>query len=192
MFPPGTYYLKVEGFTDPLGGGFSPLDLMTCTQSSHNRVQGVKVPGGVVDCGTTNDTRECADDFDLNSTVSYSIDPIDDIDWLRIEVTQAGTLRIWTTGNTDVIAGLTDNNGNFLVIDDDSGTGWNFEIVHDVTPGTYYLVVEGFETGPYDLHSEFPAGAGRTVDCSTTNDTLDCADDFPLNDTLSYSIDPAG
>ena len=55
------------------------------------------------------------------------------------------------------------------------------------TPGTYYLVIEGFDTGPYDLHSEFPADT--TVDCSTTNDTRDCADDFALNDTLSYSID---
>ena len=42
-----------------------------------------------------------------------------DVDWFRIEVTQAGTLRVWTTGTTDTVGTLTDANGNFLAENDD-------------------------------------------------------------------------
>ena len=181
---PGTYYLVVEGYTDPSFGIFT-----TGAYTLHAEF----IADSPVDCSTSNDTLECADDFPLNSTLSDSIYPADDVDWLRIEVPESGTLRIWTTGDTDTIAILADANGNVLAFDDDSGTSLNFEIVHNVSPGTYYLVIEGFHAGPYDLHSAFTQGdTGGPVDCSTTNDTLECADDFPLNSTLSDSINPAG
>ena len=47
---------------------------------------------GVPTLALANDTRATADDFDLNSTLSYTIDPVGDVDWLRIRITQAGRL----------------------------------------------------------------------------------------------------
>ena len=99
---------------------------------------------GIPTLAFANDIRADADVFDLNSTLAYTIDPAGDVDWLRIEVTQAGTLRVWTTGTTDTVGTLTDANGNFLAENDDIdlfGGNFNFEIIRDVSPGN--LLSEG-------------------------------------------------
>ena len=190
---PGTYYLKVEGYDDPFEGIFTtgPYDLHS------------DFSGG----GGGNDTRATADDFDLNSTLSYTIDPVGDVDWLRIRITQAGTLRLWTTGNTDTVGTLTNAHGNVLAenddIDVDAGE-FNFRIVYDInSPGTYYLKVEGFDdafegiftTGPYDLHSEFTPTSGlpRSTDPDDPNGWWTDAYTFPLNSMdEDWAISPSG
>ena len=74
-----------------------------------------------------------------------------DIDYFRVEVTQAGTLTVETTGGTDTVGHLRGADGQWLSDDDDRGLGLNFRIVQSVSAGTYYIQVNGFESAPGEL-----------------------------------------
>ena len=54
--------------------------------------------------------------------------------------TKGGYYRIYTTGNFDTYGVLTDSNSNELMHDDDSGSGYNFELIKELTAGTTYYV----------------------------------------------------
>lgn len=82
-----------------------------------------------------------------------------DIDFFRINVTQEGTFTFSTSGSTDTVGVLYDSNGNVLADDDQGGVGNNFSIGRTLTPGTYYISVEGWLgwfTGSYQLKVNGP------------------------------------
>ena len=77
-----------------------------------------------------------------------------DRDIFRFAVTQSTTLKIFTTGNLDTYGRLMDVMGQILVEKDDSGSDLNFRFQRKLSPGTYFIAVEGFtgqERGPYSL-----------------------------------------
>ena len=86
--------------------------------------------------------------------------PAGDVDYFEIEVTQAGTLTVRTTGSTDT-EGTLYRGSTQVAMNDDSGDGNNFEIVEEVTPGTYHVAVRGYRgrTGAYTLQVSFEAAA---------------------------------
>ena len=78
-----------------------------------------------------------------------------DLDYFQIEVTEAGTLTVGTTGTSDTAGVLRGSTGAVLAQNNDSDMeGGNFQIVQEVSAETYYVGVSGHddqETGRYRL-----------------------------------------
>ena len=108
--------------------------------------------------GTTGDhgnDRASATTVGIPSTTTGTI-TAGDRDYFRIDVSQAGSLRLRTTGNTDTYGTLFDSGGSKITEDDDSGPPRrNFLIVQgSVDVGAYYLEVRGWgrrTAGDYTL-----------------------------------------
>ncbi len=68
-------------------------------------------------------------------------------------------VRLGTTGETDTFGGLYDRHGQRLARADDGGAGANFRIVKTLSPGLYFVRVEGRHRaeGPYSLEVETSA-----------------------------------
>ena len=94
-----------------------------------------------------------------------------DRDWFRIDITQAGSLRLEATGTTDTYGTLYRADGTEIARDDDDGDRLNFSIpMAAVGTGTYYLEVRGYRaytTGPYNLEVSGTARVRATVPAAT-------------------------
>ncbi len=136
-------------------------------------------------------TREAATGLGSASSTPRSLEYGGDIDYFRVEVTQAGTLTVETTGNTDTVGQLRGADGQGLGEDDDGGSGLNFRLVRQVTAGTYYIRVSGFEnaTGPYTLVVRF-AGTGTPGEDHAG--TLGQASSVALNSSTSGVLEDGG
>ncbi len=77
----------------------------------------------------------------------------DDIDVFSFVVEQLSTVVIETIGSSDTLGGLYDRHGYRLRSDDDSGAGANFRIFKTLSPGLFFVRVEGHtgEQGTYRL-----------------------------------------
>lgn len=156
------------------------------------------------------DTRPDATALVPGSSAEGQIEAVDDDDYFRLQVTEAGTLTVYTTGDLDTHGELQAGDGNVLASDEDSGDGTNFRIVHDVGAGTYYVRVnsQDMATGSYvvlarfatkDLppdHSDTPGGAAPIVAGQSVEGSLASPDDvdyfrLELNEpgTISVTID---
>ena len=116
------------------------------------RAAQVRNVGGTGDQG--ND-RASATTVGIPSTTTGAL-TVGDRDFFRIDVSQAGSLRLRTTGTTDTWGTLYGSDGSKVDEDDDSGAGRNFLVFQtSVDVGTYYLEVRGWSlrstTGPYSL-----------------------------------------
>lgn len=75
----------------------------------------------------------------------------------KFVVPEPGAYTIETGGRTDLVMTLygPDSEDRLIKRDDDSGTGWNAKIVADLTPGTYYVRIQHYNsesgTGPYTI-----------------------------------------
>ncbi len=94
----------------------------------------------------------------LLSEVEATIEDENDIDIYKINLNRAGTMSLYTLGSLDTIGTLYDSEGNVLTTVDDSASGYNFRIDYEVTAGTYYLEVVGYDSrdvGDYVVHLDF-------------------------------------
>ena len=100
------------------------------------------------------DTWKEATDLFLNGSQTGQIDAADDVDYFRLQITEAGELTVSTTGNLDTIGSMEDDAGIFAN-GDQGGEGNNFSIVYNAKPETYYISVRGNQnaTGTYTLHA---------------------------------------
>ena len=108
-----------------------------------------------------NDTTS-ATNLALDGQQSGRIDPAGDKDYFRVQVTQTGTLTVYTTGEMDTFGRLFDSSGTRLTTNDDGGASRNFRIEREVDAGTYYAEVTEFgdnDTGSYTIHAEFEASS---------------------------------
>ena len=99
------------------------------------------------------DTLSDATVLAVPSTTSGSLETGGDVDIFRIEVA-GGPVTVTTSGDTDTYGYLVDEADQVIAEDDDSGQDYNFAIEADLEPGTYFVVVEGYDeqtTGRYDL-----------------------------------------
>ncbi len=98
--------------------------------------------------------RASATPVGIPSTTAGSLTR-DDRDYFRIDIAQAGTLNLQTTGATDTYGRLLDGTGRELDRNDDGGEGYNFLVAPgNLAAGTYYLEVRGYDqstTGDYSL-----------------------------------------
>lgn len=136
-------------------------------------------------------TREAATGMGSASSTPRSLEYGGDIDYFRVEVTQAGTLTVETTGSTDTVGQLRGTDGQWLSNDDDGSSGLNFRLVWQVSAGTYYVRVSGFEnaTGPYTLVVRF-AGTGTPGEDHAG--TPEQASSVALNSSTSGVLEDGG
>ena len=121
----------------------------------------------------------------LDTSVSGRIDPADDADYFRIDISTPIFVDIFTTSDLDTVGRLLDNMGNLLQDDDQSGTDDNFLISRRLEPGTYYIQVASFNsnsTGNYTLH----------VFTDDHSPTTNRATILSLNTTVSGTIEREG
>ncbi len=80
----------------------------------------------------------------------------DDDDFFMFRLTELRTVQIATAGDVDTFGGLYDADGQRLAIDDDGGEGSNFRLAKTLSPGLYFVRVEGNHSaaGPYTLYVE--------------------------------------
>ena len=88
----------------------------------------------------------------LSSSTSGEIDPGDDADYFRFEVSCRIPVVLESTGSLNTGGILFDARGNR--IDGDGASSPNFRIERTLDEGTYYIQVQSFgvETGSYTLH----------------------------------------
>ena len=135
-------------------------------------------------------TAQEATGVGLNSTTAGVLEQGGDVDYFRVTVTQAGTLTVETSGTTDTHGLLLSATGTTLAENAGAGVDQNFRIVQQVTAGTYYVAVRGYdadETGSYTLQTGFTV---RPV-ADDHGDTLGRATRVGLNSTTAGSIDHA-
>ncbi len=122
-----------------------------------------------------------ATEVSLGSSTSGSLSE-EAADLFIIEMSDSGTLTVYTTGGTDTYGSILDSSGNVLDEDDDGGRGFNFRVSTSVSAGTYYIRVEGFETGDYTLHVVGPLDL--VVSASVSDSTLAFGQPFTLRATV--------
>ena len=146
----GTYYVEVAGYRGNTGSYTVAAEL------------DVPPPPPSDDHG---DTRATATVLAVGGSAAGAIETGNDVDVFRVDVAQAGTLTISTTGSLDTAGLLQGSDGTQLATDDDTGTGRNFRIVHAVTAGTYYVEVAsyGANTGSYTVSANLQADEGDTI-----------------------------
>ena len=101
----------------------------------------------------------------LGSSLAGRIATRDEVDYFRVQVRGPGVLTVYTTGGLNTTGALQNSASDSLATDDDGGSGDNFHIEHTVTPGTYFVKVEGVgsNTGDYTIHARVEAVAvGRS------------------------------
>ena len=118
------------------------------------------------------------DDYDtatlveLGSSVDGRIDPGDDRDVFKIDLSDASgptDLWVYTLGEFDTFGGLYDATGNLIELNDDSFFADNiraFSIRSVVQPGVYYVIAVGFEgePGDYTFHAQAVDDPGGTIE----------------------------
>ncbi len=136
----GTYYVRVSGYES------APGEVATGPYTLVLRF----APTPTDDHGNT---HERARSVKPDSSTSGILERQGDVDYFRVQVDQAGTLTVETTGDTDTVGQLRGADDQWLSEDDDGGSRLNFWLVQQVSAGTYYVRVSGFDnaTGRYTL-----------------------------------------
>ena len=107
-------------------------------------------------------TAEEATGVFIGSETAGRIDDGSDSDVFRVDLVEAGTLTVYTTGSLDTFGRLKREDGSTIDHNDDGGNHYNFRIEAEVSAGTYYVKVSGFNhsvVGDYRLRVEFVAAA---------------------------------
>ncbi|MFA7241629.1 MAG: hypothetical protein WC091_16075 [Sulfuricellaceae bacterium] len=114
-----------------------------------------------------------------------------DKDYFRIDVPSSGSLTVTTTGNSDTYGFLLDGRGQSLGQDDDSGAAYNFLLTRTVMAGTYYVVVQLYNstaTGAYTLASSFtPSSLTLTGLSATCPSSLNAGGSVSCTVSAGYS-----
>jgi len=141
---PGIWYLKVRSFSSEDEGEYSLRVVLSET---------------VLGPGEPDEGQDLASRLNVGAEpLSKRIDYSDDRDWFRIDLLRPlgseEVLRVETLGNLDLVMEMTDEAGNNIMDDDDSGRDNNPMIMASgLDVGSYYVTVYGYsgETGPYEI-----------------------------------------
>ena len=182
---PGSYYVKVSGhrYVDSAG--------VTYKFTGPYAVHALFVAHSERDHG---DSPSDATVLALGDSVSGAIETLGDKDFFRVEVTEPGTLTVYTTGDLDTAGELRTDTQVLLARDDNRKA--NFNIKHDVGPGTYSVRVNasyrvtspGEAIGNYVLHVRFVPGRGPPPD--DHGSTRADATELPLGSSVRGFVIP--
>ena len=91
----------------------------------------------------------------IGAVVDGRIEVGTDVDYFRLELSEAAEIEISTTGDLDTTGSLRDSEDQEVVADNDSGEGRNFRIVASLGKGVHYVRVAsmGPATGAYRLQA---------------------------------------
>ena len=162
----GTYYIKVTGY----GPTDEPYIL---------RIREF----------TDTTSRSNAATLEINGSASGTIDPEDDDDYFKLELSETTEVAIRASGFPDTVGELQRSNGTVIAYNDDGylpGGIRNFLIRENLAAGVYYVKVSSFDErsdGPYSVYA-----AAITEPGSATAD----AQPLTLGGTVGGIIDPAG
>ena len=121
-----------EGWPD------GPADAVLSLNLSYPRVVDIR-PGR----GDDGDTPDTATPVVLGSSTVADIEDSSDVDYFRIELPEAGWLRVATKGNGVTRGVLTAEDGGLVAEDHNySGIGYNFLIEVELRAGVYFVKVE--------------------------------------------------
>ena len=162
----GTYYIKVTGY----GSTDEPYIL---------RIREFR--------DTT--SRSNAATLNLNGSASATLDPEDDADYFKLELSETTEVAIRASGFPDTVGQLQRSNGTVIASNDDGylpGGRRNFLIRQSLAAGVYYVKVSSFaesSDGPYTVNAAAITEPGSAI-----------ADAQPLTlgGTAGGNIDPAG
>lgn len=140
-----------------------------------------RVPGLVVDDGggggddsdRHGNTRSSATRVALPSTTTGRIDPGNDTDYFRFELSARRAVVLESTGGLDTIGTLFNARGSRIAQNNDGAGRPNFRIERTLGAGTYYVRVHsrGTATGTYTLHLRTGGGSGGRLAISTAADS---------------------
>ncbi|MDE0693795.1 MAG: PPC domain-containing protein [Gammaproteobacteria bacterium] len=108
-----------------------------------------KITAYIVRADDNGDTSGNSTVLPLGVRATARIDTAMDRDVFRVEVAEAGQLRIATEGPTNTMGELRDSTDVVLESADGGGDRGNFSIVHSVAPGVYYMHVTADAVGTY-------------------------------------------
>ena len=100
------------------------------------------------------DTAGASTFLPLGIRATGRIYPAGDIDAFRLEIPDAGGLRVGSAGPADTTGEFRDSAGAVLAVRDDGGHGRNFRIERHVEPGIYYVHVTAATTGSFTLRAD--------------------------------------
>ena len=149
---PGTYYVAVVGANGRTVTGTYTLAVRFTAGEG----------GSTADHGNS---RPQAARVGLNTETAGALEQAGDVDYFRVEVSQAGQVTVETSGTTDTVGYFGGATGGWLGQDDNTGAEKNFRIASPVTPGTYYVAVVGAynDTGPYTLRVRLSSKRAETT-----------------------------
>ena len=163
---PGTYYVKVTGF----GATDEPYTLRV-REFTERTGWPTAVP------------------LNLDGSASGTIDPENDFDFFRIQLTETTEVAIRASGFPDTVGELYTSRSQLVASNDDGylpGGSRNFLIRRNLAAGTYYLNVSSWDdrsSGPFTVHLHAITEPGSTkVDAQA----------LTLGGTSGGIIDPAG
>ena len=131
----GTYYVKVTGYGPTDEPYVLRIREFTDTTSRSNAVT-----------------------LNLNGSASGTIDPEDDDDYFKLELSETTEVAIRASGFPDTVGGLQRSNGTVIASNDDGylpGGRRNFLIRESLNAGVYYVKVNSFDErsdGPYSVY----------------------------------------
>lgn len=137
----GNYWVRVRGFATEEG----PYTLVITADSED-----------------ISDIQDMPDELSINAELPTRLGHVDDIDFYRIDIEEAGYLHIHTLGDTDTVGCLLDerpeSEKSIWNCDDDSGENLNFSHTLPIRDATHFVLrVTGREgaIGNYSLFAEF-------------------------------------
>ena len=142
----GTYYIKVTGF----GATDEPYVL---------RVRALTEGGG----------WPAAPTVPINGSASGTIDPEEDVDHFKIQLSETTEVAIRSSGFPDTVGKLYTSNSQLVASNDDGylpGGSKNFLIRRSLAAGTYYLNVNSYKErtdGPFSVYLNAIIEPGSTI-----------------------------
>ena len=106
---------------------------------------------------TDTTSRSNAATLNLNGSASGTIDPEDDDDYFKLELSETTEVAIRASGFPDTVGELQRSNGTVIASNDDGylpGNRRNFVIRENLVAGVYYVKVSSFDErsdGPYSV-----------------------------------------
>ena len=138
----GIYYIQVEGYNRTVTG---PYSLEMSFQAAPND----DYPNNQADAAPIPNNP------DGDNLIDGIIGESGDKDYFSFTLDAPYKVVLQTTGDTDTIGTLFDKDGNELAFNDDAGDdNFNFRLAGTLEPGTYFILVEGYDEntiGPYTL-----------------------------------------
>ena len=162
----GTYYIKVTGY----GSTDEPyiLSVREITDAT---------------------SRSNAATLEINGSASGTIDPEDDQDYFKLELSETTEVAIRASGFPDTVGELQNSSGTVIASNDDGYLPSNrrtFLIRENLSTGVYYVKVSSYAASSSGAYSVYAAAI------TEPGSAIADAQPLTLGDTAGGNIDPAG